>query len=133
MRAERRRAERGFTLLEVLIATVIAALALAVLFQGGLGGLRASSRAAREGEALALARSHLAAAAANPAAGEWQGTEGDGFRWQVRITALAATAPGAFGATALFGIQVAVSWPEGAAWRRVELASAALGPAGGGR
>ena len=48
--------DRGFTLLEVLVAFIIAALALGVLFQGGIGGLTTANAAARYDEALSRAQ-----------------------------------------------------------------------------
>ena len=54
--------ERGFTLLEVLIAFVIAALALGVLFQGTAGSLGSVRVSGQYQEALSRARSHLEAA-----------------------------------------------------------------------
>jgi len=51
----------GFTLLEVLVALVIAALAMGVLFSGAVSGLRAARLGGHYAEALSRARSHLAA------------------------------------------------------------------------
>jgi len=56
------RAERGFTLLEVLIAFAIAALALALLFRAASDGMLSVRTAGRYEEAVVRARSHLAAA-----------------------------------------------------------------------
>ena len=67
------RAARGFTLLEVMVAFAIAALALAALTQAALGGLHATQAAAHTQEALSLAQSRLAAVALNPRAGEQSG------------------------------------------------------------
>ncbi len=69
----------GFTLLEVLVAFIIAALALGLLFQGGIGGLLTARIAGRYGEALSRAESHLAEATAGPTltAGD---SSGDGGR-----------------------------------------------------
>ena len=79
--------EAGFTLLEVLVAFIIAALALAALFSGALGGLRAAATSGRYLEAVSRAESHLAAATTGDAlaAGDRQGDEGAGFHWHVRI------------------------------------------------
>ena len=92
------RAERGFTLLEVLVALLIAGLALGALYQGALAGLVASGAAGQKGEAVARARSHLATIGhAGPMiAGEQSGDDGGGWRWRVRIvpTALAPVAHG---------------------------------------
>lgn len=81
------RGERGFTLLEVLVAFVIATLALAALYQGTLAGLTVSDAAGQKGEAVSRARSRLAAIGrAGPVtAGEQSGDDGGGWRWQVRI------------------------------------------------
>jgi len=51
----------GFTLLEVVVALAIAAVALVGLFQAGSGGLFAVDTAARAQEAIQRAQSHLAA------------------------------------------------------------------------
>ena len=51
--------EHGFTLLEVLVAFIIAALALAVLFHAGLSGVQAAQSASHYEQAIARARSHL--------------------------------------------------------------------------
>jgi general secretion pathway protein I len=87
-------ATRGFTLLEVLVAFVIAALALGVLFHAGLGGLRSAQAASHYEQAIARARSHLALAVhANPlAAGDWRGDDGGGFTWHLRVAPIASTA-----------------------------------------
>jgi len=85
--------ERGFTLLEVLVAFVIAALALTVLFHAGVGGIRATQASSNYQQAVARARSHLALAVhASPlVAGNWPGDDGGGYVWHLRVTPLATT------------------------------------------
>ena len=124
--------EQGFTLLEVLVASVIAALALGVLLQGALASVRSVRVSGQYQEALSRARSHLAAlddgSLLKP--GERAGNDGRGFRWQVRISP-AATAPIGRGATneaagsrvALYAITVVVSWDGEAGSRQVRLDS----------
>src|SRR5579875_2870248 len=78
----------GFTLLEVMVAFLIAALAAVVLYRSGFSGaaetaagalyeeatLRAQSRLASIGTLTALQPEHLS------------GADGGGFRWEVVIT-----------------------------------------------
>jgi len=79
--------EAGFTLLEVMIAFVIAALALSLLYQGATGGLRATAAATRTEEAISLAKSHLAAIGRGEgiAQQESSGVDGDGFEWRLHV------------------------------------------------
>ena len=108
MRGSPRSAD-GFTLIEVLVAFIIAGLALAVLVHAGVEGLRASSLSARYQEALARAQSHLAAAVDASQPGDRQGDEGDGFHWHVRTVPLAHITT-SNGPATLLGVSVAISW-----------------------
>ncbi len=127
--------QRGFTLLEVLVAFVIAALALAILFRGGIGGLRASAVASRYSEAVSRAQSHLAAASVGDAlvASDRQGDEGHGFHWRVRIAPLAVAVPDPAARTgpvlALYAVSAAESWEEDGHVRVVQLDSQVAAPA----
>ena len=58
---ERSNRQKGFTLLEVLVALAIAGLALAVMVEVATGGVLAVRTAEGTQEGLARARSHLAA------------------------------------------------------------------------
>ncbi len=128
-----KRAEAGFTLLEVLVAFVIAALALGVLFEGAVGGLRTSRVADRTEEALSRAQSHLATVghgvALRPTTQE--GEDGTLYHWSLAITPLQSAAFGSGGATAarlaLYRVVVTESWPDGAGTRRVRLRTERLG------
>lgn len=119
-----RATQRGFTLLEVLIALVIAGLALGVLFNAGLTGLLTTQAASRDEQAIARARSHLALAVhASPlVAGNWRGDDGGGFAWHLRVTPIASTAVrAAYAATprgssgfslTLYSVTVWISWAD---------------------
>lgn len=137
----RLRSEDGFTLLEVLVAFTIAALALGVMFSAVLGGLRTAAIADHVQEALVLARSHLAEARAAVASGsvvaqsEQQGDDGHGFHWAVQIRPAASVAlprpddaqPEAPASKAtLFAIGITVSWTGDGGHRQVHLDGAKL-------
>ncbi|HTW26890.1 MAG TPA: prepilin-type N-terminal cleavage/methylation domain-containing protein [Acetobacteraceae bacterium] len=134
------RADQGFTLLEVLVAFVIAALALAVLFHGALGGLRAARIAGRYEEALARARSHMAAFDNGAVAPQDnQGDDGGGYHYHVRAVPVATAtlsqrdaanaARSGAAATALYAVSVAISWHGDGGERTLQLQSERLGPA----
>ncbi len=127
------RRDPGFTLLEVLVAFIIAALALGVLFQGGIGGLTTANAAARYDEALSRAQSHLVMASAGPdfQAQDRQGDEGGRYHWHLRIQllglapAIDATKP----VPALYGIAVSMAWPDGLHTRSLTLQTERVGTA----
>jgi general secretion pathway protein I len=101
-----RERQRGFTLLEVLVAFAIAAFALAVLFRSSGTALMAARTSGQYQEALSRARSHLAALGGDAAlvAGESSGDDGGGFRWRLKIepagAAVVTPAPAVQGAAA---------------------------------
>src|ERR1700742_707934 len=97
------RSKAGFSLLEVIVATAIAALALVALFQTGSAGLFTAGEARRVAEAGDRAQSHLALADAGTiAAGETEGDDGGGYYWRLSARPSAsreALTPGPGGAT----------------------------------
>ncbi len=128
--------DTGFTLLEVLVAVVIAGLALAVLFDGAGGGLRAARLAAHEQEALSRAQSRLAAIGhgAPLADADQQGDDGGGFHWHTRVTTIATAPLSALGGSqspqvALHGVEVVISWQSDGGNRQVALRTERTGAA----
>jgi general secretion pathway protein I len=85
--ASKARREAGFTLLEVMAAFVIAALASIVLYQAGFSGVAEAATAARYQEAVVRAQSRLASigvlTAMQPA--HLSGDDGGGFHWRLDI------------------------------------------------
>lgn len=80
--------QRGFTLLEVIVAVVIAALCLAALSQVFATGVRAASTSSDYMRAMTLAQSLLAAVGVEKAAsdGSESGTTSDGrLTWTVSV------------------------------------------------
>ena len=129
-RRRTRARDAGFTLLEVLVAFIIAAIALSVLFRAAAENEAAAGIAGRYQEALSRARSRLAALDAAPlvTASDQQGDDGGGYTWRVRVSPLA-TAPGSPAARgpALFAVGVAVAWVQGGRARTVELDTRRVG------
>ncbi len=122
--------ERGFTLLE----TIVAFAALAVILGAVYGGLAAGTRSARAAgdylEALARAETAIArAGVTHPlVAGTRERRDG---RWteRVAITRDPATADAARVGLALYRVSADITWQDGAATRRVALATLKPGPA----
>jgi general secretion pathway protein I len=128
--------QRGFTLLEVLIAFVIAALAIGSLLHGAAGGIQNTAVASHYQEALSRARSRLAEAALAPVIGEQHGDDGGGFRWQtvVQVQAVARPPrkdidPVLIGRPVLYGVRVAIRWSMDGGARTVVLSTRRLGDA----
>jgi general secretion pathway protein I len=149
--------QRGFTLLEVLVAFVILALSLGVImqiFSTGMGNLSLGDEYSR---ATLYAQSRLAALGAEEplAAGQTSGDFGDGYRWRVTVSPydlppsnrtrtdaglggnlsgelLGLGSPLSNLPVQAFSVVVEVTWAEGGQERAVALQSLRLGPAPSG-
>jgi general secretion pathway protein I len=88
------RSSGGFTLIEVMAALVIAALAIVVLLQAGFTGAAENQAALRYDQALSRAQSRLASfGTLTPIQAETlSGDDGGGYQWQVKITKLSGNA-----------------------------------------
>jgi len=129
----------GFTLLEVVVALAIAAVALVALFEAGSGGFFAVDTAARAQEAVQRAQSHLAAVGRDAALvqGDFTDEDGGGYRWRLSVRPLAtrqvpATSGNANASETLFDVEVAISWPGHTGDRSVALKTLRLGTAANG-
>lgn len=113
---------RGFSLLEVLVATSIMALSLGVLYQAAGGSVRNVQRADQRTQALLLAQSLLDAHDTVPADGlRAGGTEG-GLRWQLS----SAPYPTAFEQAPgwpLHLVRVTVGWGDGGVGNTIDLST----------
>ena len=128
----RRGRERGFTLLEVTVATAIAGLALVGLFKAGSAGILATDAATRVEQAVERAQSHLAAFGREGAvtASEMEGDDGGGYRWHLRAVPLVSEqlAPSENAPSiSLFDVQVMISWRASGRSRSVVLTTTRIG------
>lgn len=119
-------AERGFTLLEVLVATLILGLAVVALIQLSSQGLRLVKLSDEQQQAALLA-DRLARAPEAVAEGVETGREG-ALGWERRITLVSAPdqlLPPSGPTPELRALTVTVRWGPG---RSLELSSLRLGP-----
>ena len=125
---------QGFTLLEVLVAFIITALAVSLMVGTTSDAMRSTRKAARYQEATLRAQSRLAAAAdaGKPRLGEREGDDGGGFRWHERVVILRTDGGQASGRAAalvsLYGIRVWISWHDGIAAQTVTLETERVAP-----
>lgn len=135
MKRASRSAQRGFTLLEVIVAFVLLALILATVFQIFSTGLARASELDERAKALVIAQSRLAAAGVDGKLerGESRGESEDRrYRWSVRIEPYEEAREGqppAQGSLLMFRVDSVVDWrsPDGRE-RELRLATLQLGP-----
>lgn len=113
--------EAGFTLLEVMVAFVIAALATVALLQAGFHGAAGNLAAARVEQAVSRAQSRLASVGVLTALRPVQlsGDDGGGYSWRLAITPLQSD-----GKVTLYAVNVT----ERIGTREVRLDTERLGP-----
>ena len=133
-----RRGERGFALIEILVAFVILALGLGAILTGVVVAMRSDARTQAHRTALRIAQSRLEAAgiAEALAPGFREGMVANKFRWRQTVTELrsatdprqpqgAARPAPAGNALRSFWVEVAVEAPDGTA---TKLAALKLAP-----
>jgi hypothetical protein len=127
------------SLLEVIIALIIAGLSAVGLFEAVGNGLHATQTSSMYDQAIVRAKSHLAAATHGTrlAAGDWRGDDGGGFRWRLRVAPLATASVRPIGVVgpraaasipvSLYGVSVWVAWTDGGTERDVRLDTEQVG------
>ena len=116
-----RRAQRGFSLLEMLVAMAILGLALGALYQAATGATRNVRTAERYAYGVELARSLVASYGMVPAAGvDEAGETPGGYQWQVN-SALRPLPRGVDSQVLLHDLVVVVRWFDGSKRRQIQL------------
>jgi general secretion pathway protein I len=127
--------QSGYTLIEVLVAFMILALALTVLMRIFSGGLRNVSVSSDYAMATLIAESRLAAAGIDVPLrpGETSGTEGERFEWTVSVQDYQPWPGYCSAASGLdaYRVTVTVAWPHGDNTRSVGLSTVRLRTEGG--
>jgi general secretion pathway protein I len=130
---------KGFTLLEVIIALIIAGMAAVALFAAVGSGLHATQTASMYDQAIVRAKSRLAVATHGTklAAGDWRGDDGGGFHWRLRVAPVASASVRPIGLVGpraaasipvvLYGISVWIGWSDGGTERDVRLDTEQVG------
>jgi len=77
------RHEKGFTLVEVLVALVVTALLMAIVLDGAATARERNSKSAEKREAVLLARNLLTRASADPYQKTPQTGTSNGLTWQI--------------------------------------------------
>lgn len=120
--------QQGFSLLEVLVAFTILALAVATILSLFATGLRNTAVAADYTRALTLAESQLATLQGTDTVqletGIREGDEG-GFSWYTEVTPYEALSTNPH--QSLYRIDVSVNWQEGVRQRSVQLSTLRIG------
>lgn len=115
--------QMGFSLLEMVVAIAILALALGALYQAASGATRNVRTAERYAYAVELARSLLADNAMVPAGGaNLSGETGSGYQWRV-VSRPRQLSRGVAGDFSLHDIEVEVGWFDGSKRRQIVLNS----------
>lgn len=115
-----RNLQKGFSLLEMLVAFSIMALSLGMLYKVSGNNVRLVAVAARQDQASALAESLLNAMDVVPETGWQQAGESASYRWAVRSTPYVGGIAD-LQAAKLQQIWVTVTWIENNLQRRIEL------------
>lgn len=117
----------GFTLLEVMVALAVVAIALVPLLRLHLLSLDATARAQDLTRAIFLAQETLSSVPSFPEAGEEQGTfespELNRFRWQTVVTEDELVLASSAQPIAVRHIEVTISWLDGQRERHYTLES----------
>lgn len=120
--------QRGFSLLEVLVAFAILAMSLGVLSQIFTSGMRNTQLSARYSEAMILAESRLAVASVYHDLKEGSDTGSSaGFQWSVEVTAYEGTGDFTNPSSKLLRVQVTINWEEYTKNRSIRLSTLRLG------
>ncbi len=116
--------QRGFSLLEILVAFAIAAMALGLLYQVSGNNARQAGGLLQHERAMVLAQSLLAAHETVPARGLDERGEGAGYGWYVHSRPYPTPAGNAAPQAArLHELRIDVRWHDGTAERSFELSS----------
>ncbi|NND67602.1 MAG: type II secretion system protein [Halioglobus sp.] len=120
--------QRGFSLLEMVVAVAILGMTLGALYQATTGATRSVAVDEKMAYAVELARSLRDAHAVVPAQGATAAGETEGgFAWQVVANPHEFEDSGALSEGALQNLRVVVSWTDGVRTREYSLSSIAVG------
>ena len=124
----------GFTLIEVLVALAILAIAFGFAFRALSGGFDRLDRDQKNADALLLAQSTLARVGRDIALadGAVDGRTADGFAWRIETSSYGDTQDLSPGRLIGHRVEVTIAWNERHQRREVRLTSLLLGPKGQG-